>query len=140
MANEADAGLTSCRYYALEIEHFKSTLDSHLLDLLWNKYWVQTISQSPLFINRDYSSKQILDLSKKVKNAENQGAFRGTATAGGFTPGKSSVTGGEEKNTVMDKIVKDSNKIASEEITGLLSSVLKERIFGDIKVVENPPS
>jgi COP9 signalosome complex subunit 5 len=44
-----DFGAHSSSYYSLEIEHFKSTLDTHLLDLLWNKYWVSTLSQSPLF-------------------------------------------------------------------------------------------
>ena len=33
-----------CRYYSLEVSYFKSSLDSHLLDLLWNKYWVNTLS------------------------------------------------------------------------------------------------
>ena len=32
------------RYYNLEVSYFKSSLDSHLLDLLWNKYWVSTLS------------------------------------------------------------------------------------------------
>lgn len=35
-------------YYPLEISHFKSSSDAKLLDLLWNKYWVMTLSQSPL--------------------------------------------------------------------------------------------
>lgn len=33
-----------CRYYPLDVSYFKSSLDSHLLDLLWNKYWVNTLS------------------------------------------------------------------------------------------------
>jgi COP9 signalosome complex subunit 5 len=36
------------RYYPLEISYFKSSLDSQLLDLLWNKYWVNTLSSSSL--------------------------------------------------------------------------------------------
>ena len=32
------------RYYSMEVSYFKSSLDSHLLDLLWNKYWVNTLS------------------------------------------------------------------------------------------------
>lgn len=34
------------QYYSLDISFFKSSLDSHLLDLLWNKYWV-SIQQCP---------------------------------------------------------------------------------------------
>ena len=36
------------RYYSLEVSYFKSSLDSHLLDLLWNKYWVNTLSSCSL--------------------------------------------------------------------------------------------
>lgn len=37
-----------CRYYALEVSYFKSSLDRKLLELLWNKYWVNTLSSSSL--------------------------------------------------------------------------------------------
>lgn len=43
-----DFGVHASRYYSLEVSHFKSSLDNKLLDLLWNKYWVMTLSQSPL--------------------------------------------------------------------------------------------
>lgn len=36
------------RYYALEVSYFKSSLDRKLLELLWNKYWVNTLSSSSL--------------------------------------------------------------------------------------------
>jgi len=32
----------------MEVSYFKSSLDSHLLDLLWNKYWVNTLSSCSL--------------------------------------------------------------------------------------------
>jgi COP9 signalosome complex subunit 5 len=49
-----DFGVHASRYYSLEITHFKSSLDSKLLDLLWNKYWAMTLSQSPLVsVRRD---------------------------------------------------------------------------------------
>lgn len=43
-----DFGVHANAYYPLEISHFKSSTDAKLLDLLWNKYWVTTLSQSPL--------------------------------------------------------------------------------------------
>lgn len=43
-----DFGVHSSRYYPLEISHFKSAMDAQLLESLWNKYWVMTLSQSPL--------------------------------------------------------------------------------------------
>ncbi|KAH8146285.1 uncharacterized protein LAJ45_09727 [Morchella importuna] len=130
-----DFGAHSSQYYSLEISHFKSSLDAHLLDLLWNKYWVSTLSQSPLFTNRDYSTKQMLDLSQKIHKTEMtlfSGAGKGNRSSllpAGSSGAKSSGSEGQ-----LDKVVKDSNKIASEEIAGLFSSVIKDRIFGGVKV------
>ena len=43
-----DFGVHANQYYPLEVQIFKSTLDNELLGLLWNKYWVNTLSQSAL--------------------------------------------------------------------------------------------
>jgi len=39
------------QYYSLDITYFKSSLDSHLLDLLWNKYWVNTLVGSYFLVH-----------------------------------------------------------------------------------------
>ncbi|KAG9302507.1 hypothetical protein G9A89_007211 [Geosiphon pyriformis] len=67
-----DFGVHCKQYYQLEISHFKSTLDTHLLELLWNKYWVNTLSQSPLITNREYAARQIKDLAEKLEQTEIQ--------------------------------------------------------------------
>lgn len=64
-----DFGVHSRFYYQLEISYFKSSLDSKLLDLLWNKYWASTLSQSTLLANYDYSTNQIHELSLKTDAA-----------------------------------------------------------------------
>uniref|UniRef100_A0AAA9T0R6 COP9 signalosome complex subunit 5 n=1 Tax=Bos taurus TaxID=9913 RepID=A0AAA9T0R6_BOVIN len=43
-----DFGVHCKQYYALEVSYFKSSLDRKLLELLWNKYWVNTLSSSSL--------------------------------------------------------------------------------------------
>jgi hypothetical protein len=43
-----DFGVHADAYYQLDIQIFKSKLDDKLLGLLWNKYWVNTLSQSPI--------------------------------------------------------------------------------------------
>lgn len=124
LAKMEDFGAHANRYYSLEISHFKSTLDTHLLESLWNKYWVSTLSQSPLFTNRDYSSKQMLDLSGKIRQAE-------VAVRAGSRPGPHrAVTGG--RSTAVDKAVRDSNKIAREELTGFLASEVKGKLFNGV--------
>ncbi|KAH6636395.1 JAB1/Mov34/MPN/PAD-1 ubiquitin protease-domain-containing protein [Chaetomium tenue] len=62
-----DFGAHASKYYPLEVEHYKSTLDGKLLELLWNKYWVQTLAQNPLLTNRDYASSQMADVAQRVR-------------------------------------------------------------------------
>ncbi|GAA5984690.1 hypothetical protein JCM10908_003461 [Rhodotorula pacifica] len=65
-----DFGVHANSYYPLEVSHFKSSHDAKLLDLLWNKYWVMTLSQSPLVSNRAYAASQLSDLVAKLRNTE----------------------------------------------------------------------
>ena len=123
-----DFGAHASQYYSLEVSHFKSSLDSHLLELLWNKYWVSTLSQSPLFTNRDYGSKQMLDLSQKIRmvtagiqSRSNAVSLRMTATPN--TP-----------DSELEKVIRDSNKIAGEEKTSLLASDVKAKLFNGVGV------
>ena len=57
-----DFGVHFNSYYSVEISYFKSDLDSGMLDLLWNKYWVNTLSSSPLLATRDLTASQISDI------------------------------------------------------------------------------
>lgn len=116
-----DFGAHANQYYSLETTHFKSTLESEILSLLWNKYWVATLSQSPLFASRDFGSKQIMDLSQKVGKASRQienSAPRATSTAG--------------KDQQLDKVVRGGQQIVSEEVKGLIASEVKMKIFQNI--------
>jgi COP9 signalosome complex subunit 5 len=124
LAKIEDFGAHSSRYYSLEVSHFKSSLDTALLDLLWNKYWVATLSQSPLLNNREYSSKQMLDLAQKISKSD---AVKARPMPAGKGGGRKAAEG------ALQKIVKESNKITSEEITGFLSNVVKERVFAPIE-------
>jgi COP9 signalosome complex subunit 5 len=49
---------------SLEISYFKSALDGELLDLLWNKYWVNTLSSNPLLATRDLVTGQLVDIGE----------------------------------------------------------------------------
>jgi COP9 signalosome complex subunit 5 len=43
-----DFGVHCKQYYSLEVSYFKSVLDKCLLEFLWNRYWVNTLSTSNL--------------------------------------------------------------------------------------------
>lgn len=124
-----DFGAHASQYYALEVSHYKSTLDAKLLSLLWNKYWVATLSQSPLFTTRDYGSKQITDLSQKVKKAS-RSIESGTTTSRFSMPGPAIAS---SSSTATDKqiakIVRDGQRIVAEEVSGLIASDVKQTLF-----------
>lgn len=93
LAKAADFGAHAAKYYALEVEHFRSTLDTRLLELLWSKYWVSTLAQNPLLTNRDFASSQMADLAHRIREAA-AGVARGgggggavVASAGGVGVG-----------------------------------------------------
>lgn len=122
MAKAADFGAHANRYYSLEVSHYKSTLESKLLEALWNKYWVQTLSSSPLFSNRDFVTNQIQDLAGKTKLAQesmkhksSMGPMAGPAKKG--------------KDEQLTKIARTAEKIANEEKMGLIAATVKERVF-----------
>merc|ERR1712071_419439 len=64
-----DFGVHCKQYYALEVSYFKSALDRRLLDSLWNKYWVSTLSSSSLTTNADYTTGQVADLSDQLSSS-----------------------------------------------------------------------
>ncbi|POS87052.1 Mov34-domain-containing protein [Erysiphe pulchra] len=126
LAKIEDFGAHSSRYYSLQISHYKSSLDTYLLELLWNKYWVQTLSQSPLFTNRGYSCKQMLDLSTKI-NVVSSSLPRASRM-----PGQMQLHNNKYIDLQLDKIVKDGSKISSEGVMGLLAGEVKVKLFNGL--------
>lgn len=121
-----DFGVHCKQYYSLDITYFKSSLDCHLLDLLWNKYWVNTLSSSPLLANRDYVAGQISDLAEKLEQAENQLAH---SRLGSFlVPPQRK----KEEESQLAKITRDSSKITVEQVHGLMSQVIKDILFNSV--------
>lgn len=119
-----DFGVHCKQYYSLEVSYFKSAFDRRLLDSLWNKYWVNTLSSSSLLTNADYTTGQIFDLSDKLEQSESQ------MGRGGFMLGMDP----HEKKTEdkLAKATKDSCKTTIEAIHGLMSQVIKDRLFNQV--------
>jgi len=125
LSKVAEFGAHASRYYPLEVTHFKSTLDTRILEVLWNKYWVATITSSPLLNNHDFTSKQMRDLAQKI--SRNEGIIAGKTKV---LPAKTT-----SADRALRKMVKESNKIMHEEISGRYSNLVKEGVFSPIKVV-----
>ncbi|KAF9458160.1 JAB1/Mov34/MPN/PAD-1 ubiquitin protease-domain-containing protein [Collybia nuda] len=132
-----DFGVHANQYYQVDVEIFKSTLDNELLAMLWNKYWVNTLSQSSLISNRAYSVSQLTDLHQKLSKA--QSSVAATRAPVPTLKEKDSSSGAkvfykekDEKkkdDNQLAKSVKDSTKIAVEAQHGLISQVIKDVIF-----------
>jgi COP9 signalosome complex subunit 5 len=45
-----DFGAQAKRFYPLNISVYKSETESKMLELLWTKYWLKTLSSSPLIV------------------------------------------------------------------------------------------
>jgi COP9 signalosome complex subunit 5 len=112
-----DFGAHANHYYSLDVSHFKSSLDTKLLEALWNKYWVGTLAASPLFSNREYGTSQIQDLARKLQQA-NVTLKRGFKAAPG-----------SEGKSHLSELGAASGKISREEEMGLLAAQVKEKVF-----------
>ncbi|RDD43308.1 COP9 signalosome complex subunit 5 [Trichoplax sp. H2] len=115
-----DFGVHCKRYYSLDVTYFKSSLDGKLLELLWNKYWVSTLSSSSLLNNAEYTTQQIVDLSEKLDQAQQL-----LQTSSGLFS-KHGLKGDSKK---LHSTAKDSSKIALEAVHGLMSQVIKNQLF-----------
>ncbi|XP_009103210.1 COP9 signalosome complex subunit 5a [Brassica rapa] len=129
-----DFGVHCKQYYSLDITYFKSSLDSHLLDLLWNKYWVNTLSSSPLLGNGDYVAGQISDLAEKLDQAESQ------LVQSWFGGKKASLHKKKKDELPLAKITRDSAKITIEQVHGLMSQVIKDILFISARQSDKTPS
>ncbi|CAH3109776.1 COP9 signalosome complex subunit 5 [Pocillopora verrucosa] len=119
-----DFGVHCKQYYSLEVAYFKSALDRKLLEMLWNKYWVNTLSSSSLLTNADYTNHQIADLSEKLEQAESQ-----VGRMGSFMIGMDQDKKEEGK---LAKTTRDSSKTSIEAIHGLMSQVIKNKLFNQV--------
>eukprot|EP01088_Endostelium_zonatum_P015405 TRINITY_DN376_c1_g3_i1.p1 TRINITY_DN376_c1_g3~~TRINITY_DN376_c1_g3_i1.p1 ORF type:complete len:341 (+),score=94.43 TRINITY_DN376_c1_g3_i1:98-1120(+) len=116
-----DFGVYANQYYPLEVSYFKSSLDEHLLNLLWNKYWVNTLSSNALLSNRDYFASAIGDVSEKLEQAESQLQHSGRM-------GMSSQDKKKEENQ-LSKVTRDATKTAIEQVNSLMNQVIKDQLF-----------
>ena len=112
-----DFGVHYKCYYALEHSIFKTSMDGYILDCLWNKYWTQTLSSSPLLKNKKYSTELVSDISLKVEKAEkNTGRMI------------SAMVQRKDDNN-LGKLTEDAGKVGVEQAQGISNLLLKNLLF-----------
>ena len=110
-----DFGVHANRYYQLEVEFFKSPIDDILLELLWEKYWINTLSDSNLNSMWRHLDAKVDDLSQKIRNHCQR-----------------SKVGVEKDKDPESNIVKESANILQEAANGFLAFELKKKAFQSV--------
>jgi COP9 signalosome complex subunit 5 len=112
-----DFGMHHDRYYSIPVSYFKSSLDNTIIETLWNKYWIDTLSNSAISQNKQYFSETCCDLSKKVAKLMKSNNYNKVITL----------------ETLISKNksdYKDYLKYSSERTQALLQEAVKGVIFG----------
>lgn len=81
-------GLHANEYYKLDYSFFKSKTDQDLLERLWTRYWVQTISSPTLTRNREYMAGRTIDVAGKLERCKHNAFGRSKDAAGRAEYGK----------------------------------------------------
>jgi len=137
-----DFGAHQDQYYQLEVSYFKSACDTALLNAIWNKYWIATLSASPLLSNSGYITSQMRDLADKLEQAEGglshfgrggAGSYlvMGGGGAGGASAGASSAAA-KKDDSQLKKIVRDSSKLTREHLQGAMTQAMKNLLFNSL--------
>ncbi|KAJ2713275.1 COP9 signalosome catalytic subunit rri1 [Coemansia spiralis] len=106
-----DFGVHADKYYPLEVSYFKSTLDQKLMERLWRKHWVNTLSQSPLVANSEFTTQKINEVADKICMC-----------------GRESREG--RKGMSLSQVLRESDAVAEEVAQGHASHALKKKLFG----------
>ncbi|KAI7833420.1 COP9 signalosome complex subunit 5 [Kickxella alabastrina] len=105
-----DFGVHAQQYYPLEVSYFKSSLDDKLMERLWRKHWINTLSQSPLITNSEFTTLKLQEITNKVNM----------------------LTGGGKKNVSCAHVLRESDAIAEEIAQGHKSNEIKKKLFGGL--------
>jgi COP9 signalosome complex subunit 5 len=131
MSKVLEFGAHFKEYYEVPIHVYRSTADAVELDLLWNKYWMQTLSASPLTSNRHYTDGRIAQMLNRVEAAE-QAVVRSHSFGARAHPGRTrraaSGTGQSDKDP-LDKLVRTSTGASNEVMQALLGIIVKDAVF-----------
>lgn len=125
-------GAHFAKYYEVPIHVYRSESDATELNLLWNKYWMQTLSASPLTANRHFTDGRLAQLGNRFDAAEaavQRGPVGGAiAHRAGRTRRAASGAGMSTKDP-LEPLLKTAAGTANEVSHGLLGIFVKQAVF-----------
>jgi len=114
---EFEFGVYSHRYYELKISVFQSSLDQLLLQQLWSKYWVKTLSISRNLLNCEFDAEQLVQLEDNIKDAEKE-----------LEKHKNQISKSKDEPQIA-VVAKECSAAAGEQLNGVFSQVVKHQLF-----------
>lgn len=63
-----DFGVHCKSYYPLEVSYFKSPLEKNIINMLWYKYWLNSLSADAANAEESHLNTLTADLAKKIEN------------------------------------------------------------------------
>jgi COP9 signalosome complex subunit 5 len=112
---------------------FKSASDTALLNAIWNKYWIATLSASPLLSNSAYITSQMKDLADKLEQAESGLSHFGRGGGGSYLGGGGGASGvgasAKKEESQLKKISRDASKLTREHLQAAMTQAMKHVLF-----------
>jgi COP9 signalosome complex subunit 5 len=127
-------GAHFAKYYEVPIHVYRSTADAVELDLLWNKYWMQTLTASPLTTNSHFTDGRLAQMLGRVDAAETAvarqrpGGLARAAAAASRQRRAASGTGQSDKDP-LEPLLKTSSGTTNEVLQGMLGLLVKDAVF-----------
>ena len=137
-----DFGVHADAYYRLSTSTFQSSVDSRIIDYLWSKEWVSTLSQSTAAINQQYTTDQIEDIAAKLNKSFPRKPITGfvqdeiaglsvthptTSSSSKVTPNNGPVSSSRAAD--LHSIALDTASLTSEQHNAWISQLIKAQLF-----------
>ncbi|EUB63749.1 COP9 signalosome complex subunit [Echinococcus granulosus] len=110
-----DFGVHCKRYYSLEVSYFKSSLEKSIINMLWNKYWVNALNSDSTVAQLNHLTDLTRDLADKVENAA-------------INVDRMNSDNGRLQDKLA-KCSKDASKISLEQVNAIIGHMIKDDIF-----------
>jgi len=116
-----DPGYYKDEFYPLEVSVFKSSMDTALFELLWNRYWVKGLATSKNLMTREYTAAKITDVAVNLEKASKDIGN----SVGGFMMMQKK----KKEENQLNPICKEAAKISIDQANGNSTQVLKNLLF-----------
>jgi COP9 signalosome complex subunit 5 len=128
-------GAFAACYYEVPVSYYESELDARLLEQLWSRHWVATLSSSSRAASTlPYRTAQIRDIAKKCEGAERAiRQRRSRSQQGGGGSGGTRFLSAAQQSTFghaqLEQVVADASMATATRLHDLIALIVKDESF-----------